>query len=261
MTGVRYFNRTRSVDVIIVARGGGSQEDLAAFNDEALARTVADSEIPVISAVGHETDFTILDFVAALRAATPSAAAELVIRSRQELEDQMTALNKRLAHGIRYRLLVARQLLTETTQQGAFARLMDGINQRQQRVDDLTFRLEKSERRLIEQLRRRWERTSAAVRHYDARRVLAGIKRDLVSHTATLAANMRTVFMRNRSVLDQMERQLKALSPIAILERGYALVFDSSGNLVKDSTQVNAGDEISAKLARGQVRARIEKTD
>jgi exodeoxyribonuclease VII large subunit len=244
MTGVRYFNRTRSVDVIIVARGGGSQEDLAAFNDEALARTVADSEIPVISAVGHETDFTILDFVAALRAATPSAAAELVIRSRQELEDQMTALNKRLAHGIRYRLLVARQLLTETTQQGAFARLMDGINQRQQRVDDLTFRLEKSERRLIEH-----------------RRVLAGIKRDLVSHTATLAANMRTVFMRNRSVLDQMERQLKALSPIAILERGYALVFDSSGNLVKDSTQVNAGDEISAKLARGQVRARIEKTD
>jgi len=261
ITGVRYFNRTRSVDVIIVARGGGSQEDLAAFNDEALARTVADSEIPVISAVGHETDFTILDFVAALRAATPSAAAELVIRSRQELEDQMAALNKRLAHAARYRLLMARQILTETTQHGAFARMMDGINQRQPRVDDLTFRLEKSERRLIELLRRRWERSSAAVRHYDARRVLAGIKRDLASHTATLAANMKAVLLRNRSWLDRIERQLEALSPIAILERGYALVFDSSGKLVKDSMQVDAGERISAKLARGQVTARVEKRD
>jgi exodeoxyribonuclease VII large subunit len=139
--------------------------------------------------------------------------------------------------------------------------MMDGINQRQQRVDDLTFRLEKSERRLIELLRRRWERSSAAVRHYDARRVLAGIKRDLASHTATLAANMKAVLLRNRSWLDRIERQLEALSPIAILERGYALVFDSSGKLVKDSMQVDAGERISAKLARGQVTARVEKRD
>ena len=257
-TGIRYFNRSRSVDVIIVARGGGSAEDLAAFNDEALARTAGDSEIPVISAVGHETDFTIIDFVVDLRAATPSAAAELVIRSRQELEEQMAALNKRLAHALRFRLLMARQILTEATQHGAFARVMDGINQRQQRLDDLTFRLEKSERRLIEQLHRRWERASGAVRHYDARRVLAGIKRDLRSHTATLAAGMKSVLLRNRSRLDQIELKLKALSPVAILERGYALVFDSSGQLVKDSSQVNAGDQISAKLARGQLTARVE---
>ncbi len=259
ITGVRYFNRARNVDVIIVARGGGSAEDLASFNDEALARTVAASEIPVISAVGHETDFTIIDFVADLRAATPSAAAELVIRSRQELEEQMGALEKRLAHAIRYRLLMARQVLTQTSQHGAFARMMDGINQRQQRLDDLTFRLEKSERRLIEQHRRRWERASAAVRHYDARRVLSGIKRDLLSHTATLAANMKTVLLRNRGRIEQIEHQLKALSPVAILERGYALVFDSRGKLVKDEGQVGAGDQISAKLARGQITARVEK--
>jgi len=153
---------------------------------------------------------------------------------------------------------MARQVLTEATQQGAFARMMDGINQRQQRLDDLTFRIEKSERRLIEQHRRRWERASSAVRHYDARRVLAGIKRDLTSHTATLGAAMKTVLLRNRSRLDQIEHELKALSPVAILERGYALVFDSSGNLLKDSSQVNAGDQISAKLARGEVSARVE---
>ena len=261
ITGIKFFNRARSVDVIVVARGGGSAEDLAAFNDEALARTVAASEIPIISAVGHETDFTIIDFVADLRAPTPSAAAELVIRSRQDLEEQAGGLQERLARAMRYRLLMARQVLTEATQHGAFARMMDGINQRQQRLDDLTFRLEKTERRLIEQHRRRWERASAAVRHYDARRVLAGIKRDLTSHTASLGAAMKTALLRNRSRLEQIEHELKALSPVAILERGYALVFDSSGKLVKDSAQVNPGDEISAKLARGQITARVENKE
>src|SRR5881398_3145945 len=158
--GVRYFNKARNVDVIIVARGGGSAEDLAAFNHEGLARVVAASEIPVISAVGHETDFTIIDFVADLRAPTPSAAAELVIRSRQEIEEQAEGLGLRLARAMRYRLLMARQALTEAAHHGAFGRMMDGINRRQQRLDDLRFRVETSERRLIEQHRRRWERAS-----------------------------------------------------------------------------------------------------
>src|SRR5437588_12614954 len=99
-SGIRYFNKSRKVDVIVVARGGGSLEDLAAFNDEGLARVMAASELPIISAIGHETDFTIADFVADLRAPTPSAAAELVIAARQHLEDQLNALQRRLNHGI-----------------------------------------------------------------------------------------------------------------------------------------------------------------
>ena len=139
--------------------------------------------------------------------------------------------------------------------------MMGGINQRQQKVDDLIFRLEKSQRRLIEQHRRRWERASAAVRHYDARRMLAGIRKDLTTQTSAAAAAVRAILLRQRSRLDQLQHQMRALSPVAILERGYALVFDSSGKLVKSSAQVERGDEISARLAHGTLTARIEKKE
>jgi exodeoxyribonuclease VII large subunit len=257
--GVRYFNRTKHVAVIIVARGGGSAEDLSAFNDEALARTVADSKIPVISAVGHETDFTILDFVADLRAPTPSAAAELVIRSRQEVEEQTEGLRQRLIRALRYRLLMARQALTEAAQHGAFARMMDGIKQRQQKAEDLAFRLETAERKILEQHRRRWEAAAAAVRHYDARRMLAGIRKELDAGLAAIRGAMRTRLLQQRARLDQLAGQIEALSPLAILERGYALVFDASGKLVKDAAQVSSGDEISARLARGTVTATVKR--
>jgi len=245
--------------VIIVARGGGSAEDLAAFNHEGLARAISASQIPIISAVGHESDFTIVDFVADMRAPTPSAAAELVIRSRQEIEEQAEGLRQRLARAVRYRLVIAKQTLMEAAQHGAFGRMVNGINQRQQKLDDLGFRLENAERRLMEQHRRRLERVSAAVRHYDARRVLAGVRKDLASQTGNLSAVMRNVLVIQKSRVERLQHQLKALSPVAILERGYALVFDGGGNLVKSTAQVKSGDEISARLAQGTITARVEK--
>jgi exodeoxyribonuclease VII large subunit len=255
--GVRYFNKARSVDVIIVARGGGSAEDLATFNNEALARVIAASEIPVISAVGHETDFTIVDFVADLRAPTPSAAAELVIRSRQEVEAQAEGLRQRLVRAVRYRLLMGLQALTELAQHGAFGRIVDVINRRQQRLDDLKNRLDRAERQILEQHRRHLEAAAAAVRHYDVRRMLAGIHQELDSRVAALAATTRTLLLRQRGTLNQLVGQLEALSPLAILDRGYALVFDSAGELLKDAAQVKTGDEISARLAKGTVTATV----
>jgi exodeoxyribonuclease VII large subunit len=257
--GIRYFNEANNVDVIIVARGGGSAEDLAAFNHEGLARSIAASDIPVISAIGHETDFTIVDFVADLRAPTPSAAAELVIRSLQEVEEQSESLRLRLARAMRYRLLMGRQALTELAQHGTFARTMDGINRRQQRLDDLLYRLERSERQSIERQRRRWERAAAAVRHYDVRRVLSGIRRELEMQVGGMVAAARTLFLHNGARLNQLSGRLVALSPVAILERGYALIFDAAGNLVKDAAQVKAGDEISARLSQGTIAAEIKK--
>jgi exodeoxyribonuclease VII large subunit len=246
-----------AVEVIIIARGGGSAEDLAAFNHEGLARAVAESKIPVISAIGHETDFTIVDFVADLRAPTPSAAAELVIRSRQEIEGQAEDLYRRLERAVRYRLLMARQELTERAQAGAFARMMDGIHQRQQKLDEQGFRLEKAERQLLERCHRRCESAAAAVRHYDARRRLAAIRQSLEAQVASLAAATRTRLLESRGKLDRQTASLDALSPVAILNRGYALVFDAKGQLVKDAAQFKVGDELSARLARGRVRARV----
>ncbi len=261
MAGLRYFceraGKADGVDVIIIARGGGSVEDLAAFNHEGLARAVAAAGIPVISAIGHETDFTIVDFVADLRAPTPSAAAELVIRSRQEIEAQAEEMHRRLERAVRYRLLMARQELTELAQHGAFRSMMDGIHRGQQKLDERRFRLEKAERQLLELCRRRLEAASAAVRHYDARRRLAAVRQQLESQIANLAAAMRARLLSGRAALDRRTASLEALSPVAILNRGYALVFDAKGQLVKDAERLAVGDELSARLARGRVRAKV----
>jgi exodeoxyribonuclease VII large subunit len=261
MAGLRHFHQSlrhrNAVEVIIIARGGGSAEDLAAFNHEGLARAVAESKIPVISAIGHETDFTIIDFVADLRAPTPSAAAELVIRSRQEIEAQAEDLYRRLERAVRYRLLMARQELTERVQDGAFARVMDGIHRRQQKLDEQGFRLEKAERQLLERCHRRSESAAAAIRHYDARRRLAAIRQSLEAQVASLAAATRRRLLESRGALDRRTASLEALSPVAILNRGYALVFDAKGQLVKDAAQLAVGDEVSARLARGRLRARV----
>jgi len=264
MAGLRYFQQAKSggaVEVIIIARGGGSVEDLACFNHEGLARAVADSRIPVISAIGHETDFTILDFVADLRAPTPSAAAELVIRSRQEIEGQAEELRRRLERAVRYRLLMAQQELMQRAQAGAFARMMDGIHRRSQRVDELRYRLEKAERALLERCHRRSETAAAAVRHYDARRRLEGIRQQLEAQVASLTAAARRRLLTSRGALERQTASLEALSPLAILNRGYALVFDAEGKLVKDAAVLKDGDEMSARVARGGVRARVTSTE
>jgi exodeoxyribonuclease VII large subunit len=257
--GVRYFNRAKNVEVIIVARGGGSAEDLAAFNDEVLARIVAGSHVPVISAVGHETDFTIVDFVADLRAPTPSAAVEMVIRSRQEIEDQVERLGGRLEKAMRYRLLMGRQQLTELAQHGAFGRMVDLIRRRQQRLDELVNRLVHAERDVLERPRRRFETLSAAVRHYDLRLVLAGVRRALDAKVSSMTAAARNALLQKRARLERLTSQMEALSPVAILERGYALVFDADGKLVKDAEQVKAGEDIRARVAHGEIEATVKK--
>jgi exodeoxyribonuclease VII large subunit len=243
------------VDVIVIARGGGSAEDLAAFNDEALARAIAASEIPTISAVGHETDFTIADFVADLRAPTPSAAAELVIASKAQIEDQVIGLDRRLKRATEYRLMQARRHWAELAQSRAFARFTELVNRRQQRVDDLVHRMRHSIGDELRYYRSRVDVATTRVRAHDLRFVLNGMRKQVENAHARLANVAQTHLQHAKADLNQYEARLQALSPLNILERGYAIVFDANGNTVKDPQQVATGGEIAVRVARGDFKA------
>jgi len=256
--GVRHFSRSRQVEVVIVARGGGLFEDLAAFNDESLARAVAESTLPVISAVGHETDFTICDFVADLRAPTPSAAAELVVRSKQELQERLDGLHTRLGRGARYRFLMARQRLTLLTQSMAFTRMQELIARRQQWVDELAFRLAAAQQKQMRTLRRRLDVAGARLRHQDLQNRLRAMHRELAVRVVAFGNAMRHLIDNRKAGLQRLRSQLRALSPLGILERGYALVFDEQGNLVTNSAQLSPGQPVRGRVAHGSFTARVE---
>jgi len=280
-SGVRWFNRAASIDVIIVARGGGSFEDLFAFNDEGLARVIAASEIPVISAVGHETDVTICDFVADVRAPTPSAAAELVVQSKQQLADKLLGYHKRLTQAMNYKLLRANNVLSRFAQHAVFVRMQDSIARRQQRVDDLILRMAGAQSHILKAQLRRVDTLEARLRHHDLRvrtgemrRRLEGragqlqvaMSRRLVAHrneldrrSAAMQGAATNLLLRRRARWERLESQLQALSPKAILERGYALVFDSEGRLVREASQLSPGQQVRTQLARGEFVSKVEQ--
>jgi exodeoxyribonuclease VII large subunit len=247
------------VDVLILARGGGSLEDLWAFNEERLARAIAASAIPVISAVGHETDFTIADFVADLRAPTPSAAAELVIETKEQLRQQITSCEERLRQTARYRLLLLRQQLTELTSHRSFQTLRTLLAQAAQRSDEASSRLTEAARERLRRARRRWEQPASFLRHFD----LAGrLKHDRLRwtrETTVLIHQARLLLVQKKAKLDSFTAQANHLSPRRILERGYAIVFDPAGTVMKDAAQVAPGQEISVQLARGGLAAQVRK--
>ena len=172
MAGLRWFNRNPGkAELIVVARGGGAPEDLAGFNDEALARAIAASTLPVISAVGHETDFTIADFVADLRAPTPSAAAEIMTQSQHRIEERLAGLERSLKRASRYRVLEARQRFARMSSEHVLRRVQQGLDRRQQRLDEAERRMlrameqaDAARRRRLEGLRGRLERQNVATR-------------------------------------------------------------------------------------------------
>ena len=243
------------VEVIIVARGGGSAEDLAAFNDEHLARAIAASKIPTISAVGHETDFTIADFVADLRAPTPSSAAELVIESKKQIEERVFNFDRRLRRAMEYRMLNSRRHLAELAASRAFARFGELLNRRQQRVDDLVHRLRHAIGTELREYRSRVDVATTRVRAHDLRFVLSGMRKQVESSSARLMHMAQQRLQDANSKLTHYGARLQTLSPLNILERGYAIVFDANGALVKDPQQIATGDEVAVRVARGDFRA------
>jgi exodeoxyribonuclease VII large subunit len=301
---VRYFNRVKTVDVLIVARGGGSLEDLWAFNEEIVARAIFGSGIPVITGVGHEADFTIADFVADMRAPTPSAAAEIVVRTRQEFEGHIAEHLRDLVHHIRYRLSQSRHRVRDLQTHRGFRQMEMLVRWRRQQVDELSsslaiglrLRLGTTRQRLTRAgaritsfdlraravvLRRRIEHqhgalqsalgrvvtlkrrrfTSAQVRlaSIDLRARMGKLRRAFEKRAIELRVQIGRVLVAKRRKFDAAKLHLDERDPLRLLERGYAIAYDASGKVLRSPDQVALGEDISVRLARGQLDATVRR--
>ncbi|MGA8186258.1 MAG: exodeoxyribonuclease VII large subunit [Terriglobia bacterium] len=307
--GIEYFNRHPVVDVMIVGRGGGSLEDLWPFNEEILARAIAASKIPVISAVGHETDFTISDFVADLRAPTPSAAAEVAVQRREDFLAELHSRVRHISQNMRLRISEARAGLTELRMHRAFQHLPLRIQERVQRIDESLAEMERSLRGRIHTARQRLLELTAQLLRFEPRRLLevrwvqiqqqksqlgrlqsemsmlagerwhasredwmrasSGVTRyDL---HGTLRLRLAAVHERDIELQDRLGRILterrhrvehyKSLlderSPLTVLNRGYSITRDAENKIVRDTAQLEVGDELSIRLARGELGAKV----
>src|SRR6202522_4119990 len=292
---LRYFNRVKTIDVLILARGGGSLEDLWTFNEETVARAISESVIPIITGIGHETDFTIADFVSDLRAPTPSAAAEIVVRSRDEFA-------RRIAQQMRLHLSRWKHHVRDLQTHRGFRNLDFLLRGRRQLVDDYSNSLTIGLRLRLTMARQRVTEANAHIASFDLRGRAAVLRRHIDlqrgnlrtaldrvvirKHRALNLAQMRfaaldlrarvaafrhiwerdandmqvrfdRVLVAKRRRLESAMMQLEERSPFRILERGYSIAYDSAGKVLRSADQVALGDDISLRLARGELAAKV----
>jgi exodeoxyribonuclease VII large subunit len=255
--GIEYFSDSGWAEVVIVARGGGSLEDLWTFNEEAVARAIAECAVPVVNAVGHETDITIADFVADLRAPTPSAAAELVICTREQVLESISNCARKLEKGVRYRLAMSARRLHQLGIERSTAALHRRIGRSAQRVDDLDYRLRERIRSLLDARNRRLSALELRVRRQDVRLRFAEARRRLERSGKSLEDCMRSRLTRAHRRFEPLLAHLTQLSPLRILERGYAIVQNETGAVVKHPADAPAGTEIKVRIAKGQLQAHV----
>jgi exodeoxyribonuclease VII large subunit len=250
--------RRAECDVLILARGGGSLEDLWAFNDERLARAIVASPIPVITGIGHEIDFTIADFAADVRAPTPSAAAELVVPDGEEWLNAFVRLGARLQRGMLRRLEEHRAHLRWLTGRAALVSPVARLGAQAQRLDELEECLVRAMRRGLQERRERlrWLAGRAALMNPSARLMQQRSRLEFLDQQLHRA--WRQAVNSRREKLLPLIRTLNAVSPLATLERGYAIVSVEGGAILRDAADAKPGTLIDARLARGRIRAKIE---
>jgi len=255
--GIEYFSRTKWPDLIIVGRGGGSLEDLWTFNEEAVARAIAACAVPVVSAVGHETDVTIADYAADLRAPTPSAAAELVVPTLEDLLERIDASRSKATQGLRYRLAMLERRLRQQGIDRALNVLHRRVGRHLQRIDEQDYQIRERIRVTIDGRERMRRTLEIRLRRFDVRpRLAADRRRTEAAYTAALQT-MQARMARRRGKLEQVAAKLSELSPLRILERGYAIVSNERG-IVKDALEAPAGSAVHVRLAKGELDAIVE---
>jgi exodeoxyribonuclease VII large subunit len=258
---LEYFSKKRVADVILLVRGGGSLEDLWSFNEEIVARAIATSAIPVIAGVGHETDFTIADFVADVRASTPSAAAELVVQTRREFDKHVQDLREALKGALRYKLMELSRRVHEQAGRRGFRRPLDLLRQRRQRADELTSRLATGLRGKLELSRRRCTATHLRIRSFDFRAKMGSLRLRVQRRSHDLGVRAERILRWKRERWERLSLQLEERSPLKALERGYAIATDAAGNVLQDSAQVAVGDNVTVQLHRGRLTTEVRTKD
>jgi exodeoxyribonuclease VII large subunit len=252
------MNRHREVDVLIVGRGGGSLEELWAFNEEIVARAIYASKIPIISAVGHETDFTIADFVADLRAATPTAAAELAVPHHLELKQHIRRLEQRLEQALAMRVRQERDRLGRLERSPFFVHPRKYLLQHAERLDRLSEQLQYRMNGLIGRAEDRFTKLQHRIMRRNPNEQVIFARKRVDSETKQLLQAMQGLVKEQKLKLITGMKQLDALSPLKVMSRGYSLVYDEQDQrLIKSLSDVQPGDMVHVKVSDGQLECQV----
>jgi exodeoxyribonuclease VII large subunit len=260
--GIRDIARVSGIDVVIVGRGGGSVEDLWAFNDEAVARAIVASPVPVISAVGHEVDFTIADFAADVRAPTPSAAAEIVVARKEDFCNHIERLSQRLTGAVRSSVARLESRVHLLNRRPGFAGWSARLAMRGRHCADTTHALRHAARSSISRRMRAFQDLRLQLEQYDLRRRLGSVRARLVGVDGMLRAAAVRKHHGAEARLQTSAAHLASLSPLAVLGRGYAVVWDASRTrVIRKASEVKIGHGVRVTLSEGELTCEVVKTD
>ncbi|MBM3212474.1 exodeoxyribonuclease VII large subunit [Candidatus Poribacteria bacterium] len=258
---IKTMNEIEDIGVLIIGRGGGSIEDLWAFNEEIVVKSIYESRIPVISAVGHETDFTLADFVADYRAPTPSAAAEKAAPNKADLVNKLYSLNTRLRSQLRSRMELLKQRVktAESRLQSKSGR--DQIEQLRQKLDDLLSRGYDSLQSFISQNRINLDNYQEKLKLIGIPSKISEIHKDILNLEQRGIMGIKHLLNSKKDNFGTLIAKLNALSPLSVLQRGYSISLKHpSGEVIKDANDVSVGDKIKTRLAKGEIISEVEKT-
>ena len=253
------LNPENAFDVILICRGGGSIEDLWAFNNESLAREIFDFPLPIISGVGHEIDFTITDFVADLRAPTPTAAAELVTEYYFQLEDKLEEWQATLGYLVQARLTEKSQAILFASQNLKSPLTM--LKEQSQSLDNVDNRLTNIMQSIMSGAKQSLQLSTAQIYQSSALQKFGKYEDSLKNNFNSLNSQIKNLVDKKKLMLASLHSNLKAISPLAVLDRGYAIVMNKNGQALKSSNDLKVGDSVTARLANGGFSASVSKKD